>query len=367
MSEASSLRVTVLLGGETAEREVSVHSGLAVAGALLALGHRVRLLDPASGLERTIASDEESGALEAEYVSQTCDRSRVLTSLGHLRDGGVDVVANLLHGGSGEGGRVAAVLEMAGLPYFGSAPAASAIALDKVLAKRLFRAEGIPVAREMLWGARAAGDPVARAIEAERPPAPPTEREITALGGYPLVVKPIAGGSTIGLTIVDGPERWPAAWREAADEIDPERGLLVEEYVPGRELTVGLLEDRALPVVEIVPKSGFYDYRRKYTAGETEYHVPADLPPETAERIRDWGWRAFAVLGCRDMGRADFRLAPDGRCACLEVNTIPGMTATSLLPKAAAAVGISFPALVDRLCRRALDRSRGARGVSAGR
>ncbi len=130
---------------------------------------------------------------------------------------------------------------------------------------------------------------------------------------------------------------------------------------------MGIFEESALPVIEIVPKSGFYDYRNKYTRGATDYHVPADLPDETAERLRDWGWRAFRALGCRDLGRADFRLAPDGRCACLEVNTVPGMTETSLLPKGAAAVGVPFDELVERLCRRAVRRMGGMRVSTAGR
>lgn len=365
MSEPSSLRVTLLLGGETGEREVSIVSGLAVAGALHALGHTVTLLDPASGLERPFQSPDETPALQSEFTARSGADRQTLASLGRLRAETVDLVANLLHGGGGEGGQVAAILELAGLAYFGSGPAASAIALDKVLAKKLFRAEGIPVAKELLWGATAQRG--GSNFDPESPPASPTDAEVAALGGYPIVAKPICGGSTIGLTIVERPDQWSEAWRRAGGEIDPERGLLLEEYIPGRELTVGLLEERALAVVEIAPKSGFYDYRRKYTAGETVYHVPAPLPEETTARLRDWSGRAFAALGCRDMGRADFRLAPDGRCACLEVNTIPGMTATSLLPKSAAAMGISFSELVACLCRRARERAGRKHGIPAGR
>lgn len=172
-------------------------------------------------------------------------------------------------------------------------------------------------------------------------------------------------GSTVGLTIVGDAAGWPGAAAAAAGQIDPQRGLLVERFVPGREITVGILEDRALPVVEILPKTGFYDYRRKYTKGETEYRVPADLPDRLAGEIRDRALRASRALGCRDMARVDFRLDPRGEAFCLEVNTVPGMTATSLLPMAAGAVGIGFEDLVEILCRRAL--ARGRRGASGGR
>lgn len=365
MTDNAPLRVTLLLGGESGERAVSIHSGLAVAAALDRLGHAVRLLDPATSETRpfspAVGVDELSALLEAGRP----DRGRVLPSLASLGEE-TDLVANILHGGAGEGGIVAAALELAAIPYFGSGPAAAALAMDKVLAKRLLATKGVPVPRELLWGAstrRASGVP----LRPGAPPPVPAPAELEPLGGYPLIAKPICGGSTIGVTILRGPDDWPGAWQAAGEEIDPERGLLVEEFIPGRELTVGVLDDQALPVVEIVPRTGFYDYRRKYTKGETEYRCPADLPEELSGRLRAWGLAAFAVLGCRDFGRADFRLAPDGRVACLEVNTIPGMTELSLLPKAAAAAGVPFDALVERLVRLALARCRrpSPRGTAA--
>ena len=365
MPDNAPLRVTLLLGGEARERPVSIHSGLAVAAALARLGHSVHLLDPATGRTRAFRAAEDAGALAAAFEAGEPGRAHILPSLVALGPG-VDLVANILHGGLGEGGQVAAVLELLGVPYFGSGPAASALAMDKVIAKRLLAAEGVPVPRELLWGEslrRETGFP----LDPGTPPPVPDLPAIEELGGYPVIAKPIAGGSTIGTSIVRGPEEWAGAWEAAEEEIDPQRGLLVEEFIPGRELTVGVLEDRALPVVEIVPKTGFYDYQRKYTKGETEYRCPADLPKDMAEQVSDWGLRAFRALGCRDFGRVDFRLAPDGRAACLEVNTIPGMTELSLLPKAAAAAGVSFDDLVDRLCRSALARcSRpSSRGMTA--
>ncbi len=360
------LRVCVLLGGDTGERDVSLHSGMSVASALLHRGHAACLLDPATGkTDRLDGSRSEApdDSLLTAYRALRPKPRTILQSLARLDPADVDVVAIALHGGAGEDGRIQAILDLAGIPYVGSGPAASAVAMDKVLAKRVMGAEGIPLARQILWGAGWTG---------EATPPPPGDHELAEIGGYPVVVKPISGGSTIGITIVRAAGDWGEAWAAAVGQVDPERGLMVEEYIAGRELTVGVLDRailelssseietirgaQALPIVEIVPKSGFYDYRRKYTAGETEYVAPARLPAEVAERLARLGLAAYETLGCRDMGRVDFRLSPEGRVACLEVNTVPGMTATSLLPKAAATSGIGFDDLVDRLCRRAWSR-----------
>jgi D-alanine-D-alanine ligase len=355
MSQPRELRV-VLLGGETGERPVSIRSGLAVAGALVRLDLAVRLLDPATGHARPFGPADDPAAVGAEFDALTPDPRRILPSLGALDPVETSLVANLLHGGSGENGQVASVLELLGVPYFGSRPAAAAVAMDKVLAKRVFRAEGIPVAREFTWGHGQGA--VASSATGGTPPAPPPPEQVAAAGGYPLVVKPIDGGSTLGLTIVRGPGDWDAAWEAGGPLADPERGLLVEEFIPGRELTVGVLGDRALPLLEIRPRDGFYDYRNKYGQGRTEYDVPARVPNADRARLEDFGLRAFRALECRDLGRTDIRLAPDGRCVVLEVNTVPGMTETSLIPKAAAAAGLSFDGLVSELCDRVLARAR---------
>jgi D-alanine-D-alanine ligase len=355
MPQPRELRV-VLLGGETGERPVSICSGLAVAGALARLGHEVRLLDPATGRARPFGTADDPAAVRAEFAALTPDPRRILPSLVALDLAETGLVANLLHGGAGESGQVASILELVGLPYFGCGPAAAAVAMDKVLAKRVFRAEGIPVARDFTWGGD--HDAVVSPVAGGAAPAPPTPRQVAAAGGYPLVVKPIDGGSTLGLTIVHGPGDWEAAWAAGGPLADPERGLLVEEFIPGRELTVGVLGDRVLPLLEIRPKDGFYDYQNKYEQGRTEYDVPARVPDADRARLEDFGLRAFRALECRDLGRIDIRLAPDGRCAVLEVNTVPGMTETSLIPKAAAAVGLSFDRLVAELCDRAAARAR---------
>jgi D-alanine-D-alanine ligase len=355
MSQPHELRV-VLLGGETGERPVSIRSGLAVAGALARSGHAVRLLDPATGHARLFGVADDPVAVRAEFDALTPDPRRILPSLAALDPAETGLVANLLHGGAGENGQVASILELAGVPYFGCGPAAAAVAMDKILAKRVFRAEGIPVAREFTWGG--GRGVVASSVAGGTAPAPPAPDQVAATGGYPLVVKPIDGGSTLGLTIVHGPGDWEAGWAAGGPLADPERGLLVEEFIPGRELTVGVLGDRALPLLEIRPRDGFYDYRNKYEQGRTEYDVPARVPDADRARLEDFGLRAFRALECRDLGRTDIRLAPDGRCAVLEVNTVPGMTETSLIPKAAAAAGLSFDGLVAELCDRALARAR---------
>jgi len=351
------------LGGETREREVSLTSGAAFGAALRRRGHSVLFLDPATGMEKWLRAAEgpaevDVPTLAAEFGRASPDRTRLLESLIKIPRAEIDAVAILLHGGAGEGGMIQAVLELLDLPYTGSGPLPSALAMDKVRAKGVLKSEGIPVAEELLW--RVPEVPAAGSASPPAPvPAPPGAGEIAALGGYPVVVKPIAGGSTVGVTIVHSEKDWREAHLAAEGQIDPDRGLLVERYIPGRELTVGLLEDRALPVVEIVPKTGFYDYRRKYTKGETEYVVPAQIPEWTARELQSWAERAYRVLGCRDMARVDFRLAPDGRAACLEVNTIPGMTAVSLLPMAAAAIGMGFDELAQTLCLRARRRRSG--------
>lgn len=395
MNRNGPLRVCVLLGGDTGERIVSLHSGAAVADALLRRGHAVRLLDPATGRREDLGLSPEDGRLLPEdgrlppddrpgsrpgnqpapsaaerlrsHESLEPDPSLILPSLANMEWDDVDVAAIILHGGAGEGGQVQSVLELAGIPFTGSAAGPSALAMDKVLAKRIFAAEGIPIAEQMLWQPWSTGPAGPRSGQPAALPAAslPSSADLDRLGGYPLVVKPIAGGSTVGLTLVRDPSGWAEAAAAAAGQIDPERGLLVERFIPGRELTVGILEDRTLPVVEIEPKTGFYDYRRKYTKGETNYTVPADLPDEVSRELQDWALRAYRSLGCRDMARVDFRLDPQGRGVCLEVNTIPGMTETSLLPMAAGAVGIGFDDLVEILCSRAA--ARGRRQAGGGR
>jgi D-alanine-D-alanine ligase len=362
------LEIVVLLGGESSERVVSLASGIAAGAALVERGHRVTLFDPATlarvDVEGRVDRDElvrriglRSGTealvgetVRAEEASRR--RRRLVPSLTLLSTDAFDVALNLLHGGAGEGGLVNGILAMMDVAYVGSDPLSSAAAMDKGVALAVLAEYGVPIARHWLW----------RDLSA-----PPPEACVASLGGYPLVVKPLAEGSTVGITIVRSAQDWDAAAQSGRPHAHPTRGLLVEHFVPGRELTVGILAGEALPVVEIQPTEGFYDFAHKYTKGASRYLVPAPLDEGIAATLREHARVAFRELGCRDFGRVDFRLADDGEIACLEVNTIPGMTATSLLPMAAREIGIEFGELCELLCRMGCGRAREKRDAGGER
>jgi D-alanine-D-alanine ligase len=254
-----------------------------------------------------------------------------LVSLGELRD--ADLVFPVLHGRQGEGGEIQALLEAARIPYAGSDPMGSGLAMDKDLAKRLFRDAGVPTPDWLVW--------------------PAAEADMCRLG-LPLVVKPSKVGSTVGLSVVKTLDEIPAAV-ETALRYDDE--VLLEEYIPGREFTVGILGDEALAVGEIIPQHEIFDYECKYTPGMTREVFPAEIPPPLTAELQALALRAHRCLRLRDFSRVDFRLGTGEVPSCLEVNTLPGLTATSLLPQSAAAVGIPFEALCDRICRLALARA----------
>jgi D-alanine-D-alanine ligase len=272
-----------------------------------------------------------------------------LVSAAGIRDAEVILIA--LHGGAGENGTLQALLDLAGKPYTGSGVMASAVAMNKAMSKRVFVQAGIPTPA---WKLIEADGPEAAAIQAGPPPA-----DVAALG-LPLVVKPNEEGSTVGLSIVREWAALPAAMREAS-RFGHE--TLLEAYIEGRELTVAVLGDQTLPIVEIRPRSGFYDYESKYTAGRSEYFCPADLPPAVTERVLALGREASRVLDCRGISRVDFRLDAEDVPWCLEVNTIPGMTPTSLVPMAAKAAGMTYEDVEQRMIDLALDEARRRRGV----
>jgi D-alanine-D-alanine ligase len=335
------------MGGTSAERDVSLASGVRVAEALRSYGHEVLSVDTAHGI---LSAPDEQALLSGKIVKTIPPDVQALVRLNAQLPGTLrslpqtNVVFLALHGGQGEDGTLQALLDLTGVPYTGSGHLASALAMDKDLSKHLFRAAGVPTADWRMAPILGIGNRESGIGDF----ATEVERELR----LPVVVKPSKQGSTVGLSIV----REIGALRDAIEEAakyDDE--VMVEQFIPGRELTVGILGDEALPVGEIIPVHEIYDYECKYTAGMAREIFPADLTAEETRTIQDLARRAFRALKLRGYARIDFRMSPDGVFYCLEANTLPGMTALSLIPQAAAAAGISFPELCDRIVRLALE------------
>jgi D-alanine-D-alanine ligase len=343
---SDSMKVAVVLGGTNEERNVSLATGRAVVGALRERGHEVVAVDPAHG---AVPPEEESRMLGGA-VGADPPGLEALARLGSSAVGAAladlpavrraDVVFLALHGEFGEDGTVQGLLDLAGVPYTGSGCLGSAVAFDKRISKELFAHLGVPTPA---W---------------TRAAAPPDE--IVERLGLPLVVKPSSGGSTVGLTVVRADHELPAAIELAARYDDD---VLCEAFIPGRELTVAVLDGEALPPVEIIPSHEIYDYECKYTDGMSRYEAPADLSSDETARLQDLAVLAYRALRQTSYGRVDFRRADDGSFWCLEANSLPGLTSTSLVPKAAAAAGIEFSELCERIASAAF---RGS-GMSPGR
>ena len=311
------MKIIVLMGGDSREREISLASGQAVADALADAGHTV---------ETRILSDVASVARMTDLAD-------------------ADVVFPALHGGYGEDGHLQALLDLMGVDYALSGPLASALAMDKAVTKRMMRGAGIPTPEWLLISTD-------EALEAERLAA--LELRVGRELGYPAVVKPNADGSSVGVRIVENGSDFTAAFTETAATGGD---VLIESYIPGRELAATVLLGRRLPLVEIKPREGFYDYRNKYTSGASDYECPADVNSPLYEKIGGDALRLYDLLGCRGVARVDFRLDGD-RYSCLEINTIPGMTGTSLVPRAAAVVGIDMGLMLEDLCEEARTRNK---------
>lgn len=331
------MKVAVLMGGRSSEREISLRTGHGVAEALRELGHDTTSVDGADGA--VLPPGEEEGAARPIDEILALPVSAMLSAIQSDAVREADVVFVALHGTYGEDGTVQAALELAGKVYTGSGVLASAIAMDKAMSKRVFEREAIPTPHWLL-------------VE---PGVPASAIQIRDLGGLPLVVKPNAEGSTVGLTIVRHPSEIDAALEKAALHGGQ---ILIEQFVEGRELTVAIVGEEAFPIVEIEPKSGFYDYAAKYTKGATKYTCPAELDKSLARHVRELAAEAAQALGCRGVSRVDLILDDGDEPHVLEVNTIPGMTPTSLVPMAAAAKGLTYPQLVARILDLALAESR---------
>ncbi len=305
-------RIGVLMGGISPEREVSLKSGQNVYEALRRRGYRAYAL-----------------------VLDTPDQ--IIPALA-----GIDIAFLCLHGGIGEDGTIQALLEILGIPYVGSGVLACALAMNKLQAKRIFVSQKLPTAvwveyTEELW--------------------PDWQERVSAQIGFPCVVKPVREGSSIGVHIVHTAAELIPACQATQSEFGE---FFVERFIPGKEITAGILRidgvDRALPLIELRPHREFYDYIAKYTPGECEFIIPAELDAETTARVQELALHAHRALGCFGFSRVDLRLTPQNEPYLLEVNTLPGMTDTSDLPKAAAAMGIAFDDLVERMLLTALEK-----------
>jgi len=288
------------MGGLSREREISLRTGKAILRALTEKGYQALAIDVSRDIAETLIKEK------------------------------IDIAFIALHGRFGEDGTIQGMLELMRIPYTGSGVLASALALHKIMAKKFFLCENIPTPTYEVF----------QREEIEKNPPRTTSLPL------PLVVKPAREGSTIGVSVVRKEEELVPALKEAG-KYDEE--ILVEEFMKGKEITVGILEDIPLPIIEIAPKSGFYDYHSKYTKGETEYIIPARIPREKYLYAQEVSLKAFQVLGCSGCARVDLMTDEDANPFVIDVNTMPGMTETSLLPKAAGYAGISFEDLVERI------------------
>ena len=341
--------IVVLCGGLSMERDVSIKSGAVIAGALREMGHRAVLVDAFFGYRGEYSDPREIfsrpvddsiadipdqvpdlAAVKASRMGQT-DNSRVGSNLMEVCRA-ADIVFLALHGGDGEDGRIQAMFDIAGIRYTGCGYLGSALAMNKEAAKDMFRAKGIRT-------------PEGRVIA--------VDDEDKSAPCFPCVVKPRESGSSVGTSIANDEKEYAAALTEGFKYDDH---LIVERYIKGREVDVGVLAGRALPPIEIRPKSGFFDYKNKYQEGMTEEICPTDFPEDTIRKLQDMAVKVFDALYLEVYARMDFIVDEDGAIWCLEANTLPGMTPASLLPKEAAADGIEYKELCGMIISESLKR-----------
>ncbi len=344
------LNVALIIGGLSAEREVSLASGKGILPALRELGHNVRVIDPIYGdkevSEEVIFKDmvsRDCPTLEKlESIKETSYRN-VLTCINSRLFDDIDIAFIGLHGKFGEDGRIQVLLEMRNVKYTGSDVFSSAITLDKDISKIIFKRYGVTTPGWLtLYDKLDDGKDV--------------RSKINDSVGFPCVIKPNDEGSTVGLTIAQ-PDITDEDLSKAIDlAYSYSDKVIIEQYIKGRELTVTVIGDEAYPVIEIKPKNGFYDYLHKYTKGMTEYVCPAELDAEMEKHAKEVALSAHNSLQCSVYSRVDFILSDENELQCLEVNTLPGMTETSLVPKSAKALGMSFAELIEKIIQISLNR-----------
>lgn len=334
------MNVVVLCAGISTEREVSINTGAKVCEALRNKGHNAVMIDVCAGTNNVdifeVSADNYDIELEKNNIASKNDIIEELVQSRRIFFGEnvlnickkADIVFMALHGENGENGKVQATFDLMGIKYTGTGCLGSAMAMDKGISKQIFLSKNIPTPKGIILNKGEA-----------------TELDKVGMT-IPCVVKPCCGGSSVGVTIVDSKEKYNAAVEESFRYEDE---VVVEQYVKGREFSVGVIEGKALPIIEIIPKEGFYDYKNKYVPGMTEDVCPANLSEEESTKMQKIAVDVFNALKLEAYGRIDVLMEEDGSMYCLEANTLPGMTATSLLPQEAAAIGVNFPDLCDLL------------------
>ena len=335
------MKIVVLAGGTSSERAVSIVTGTKVCEALREKGHLAVLADVFIGWEKFGEEDPFLGDYSLEeavsYIESWNDKIGGLSKSRreffgpHVLDicKKADMVFLALHGANGEDGKIQAVFDLFGIRYTGTGALGSGMAMDKGITKQIFASGKIPMPKGViLWREESSGSLKDYGLD------------------FPVVVKPCCGGSSVGVSIARDPQAYEKALREAFDWEDQ---VVVEDYIQGREFSVGVIDGEALPVIEIAPLKGFYDYKNKYEPGLTVETCPADLPAEEAEEMQEYARRGHRLLALEAYSRLDFMMREDGQIYCLEANTLPGMTPTSLLPQEAAVIGMDFPELCERL------------------
>ena len=334
------MNIIVLAGGNSTEREVSIASGQGVCKALRERNHKAVLLDPYFG-----ASQKEENLFPTEYdVDKAADAMRGMSSkleeTMKTRKGffgpnvleickEADIVFLALHGANGEDGKVQSVLDLMGIKYTGSGPLSSGMAMDKGITKMVFEAKGVPT-------------PKGITLEKGK-----CSSQLADYGmGFPVIVKPCCGGSSVGVCIANNQTEYQAALLEA---FSYENEVVVEQFITGREFSVAVVDGKAYPVIEIAPLQGFYDYKNKYQAGSCVETCPADLSSALTKEMQKYAEMGYKALNLQAYARLDFLMDDEGNMYCLEANTLPGMTPTSLIPQEAKAIGMDYPQLCEKL------------------